>query len=398
MVEHLLGRMPFTLLAWGFNPKCEFFRFAFKQYMKNEVSRSYMVIVVGAGPSGLATAYYLQQRGIPFCILEKNSIGFAWQNHYDSLHLHTMKEVSGLPGLPMARHYPRFPSAEQLHSYLDLYAQHFEFDIKCGVEVLNATYDNTKWDLRTNQGVLECDTLIVATGIWSTPYCATFKGQGRFGGLMIHARDYKNPAPFIGKRVLVIGAGNSGTEMAVELSENGADTAIAIRSGTTFIPYPTSVALVRSAAWFFRTFPRAITEPVLNKVRKDFTHLGISNSARSLLDLYPVVGYELPEAVERGDVKVYGGISHLSEGGVHFKDGQEVPFDAIILATGYRPTVSFVSDYLELDAKGYPILQKGRSTLNRNLFCVGFYYPATEGFLQSVGRFARMVVQQVEVG
>lgn len=362
-----------------------------------ENQNTYSVIIIGAGASGLATAYYLQQRGINLCILEKASIGFAWQNHYDSLHLHTMKEVSGLPGLPMPPHYPRFPSGAQVHSYLDLYAQHFEFEIKNGVEVLRTAYDNSKWNIYTNHGRFECETLIVATGIWSTPYCATFDGQEAFGGLIIHASDYKNATPFLGKRVLVVGAGNSGTEIAVELSEHHIQTGIVIRSGTTFTPYPTFAPLVRSAAWFFRTFPRAITEPIMNNIRRDFSHLGIAYPNKSLLDAYPVVGYELPEAAERGDLQVYGGISHLSEGYVHFEDGQVDPFDIIILATGYRPTIPFVSDSLELNSKGQPILHHGRSTINPTLFCVGFEYPATEGFLQSIARFAKMVVKQVEV-
>ena len=249
----------------------------------------------------------------------------------------------------------------------------------------------------TNQGRFECETLIVATGIWSTPYCATFDGQETFNGLIIHANDYKNAEPFFGKRVLVVGAGNSGTEMAVELSEHGIEAGIVIRSGTTFTPYPTSAPVVRGAAWFFRTFPRAITEPIMNNIRRDFSHLDITYPNKPLLDAYPVVGYELPEAVERGDLSVYGAISHLSGDEVYFKDGQKIPFHVMILATGYRPTIPFISDSLELNQKGQPTLHNGRSTINPTLFCVGFEYPSTEGFLQSIGRFAKMVVKQVDV-
>ncbi|MGB0385704.1 MAG: flavin-containing monooxygenase [Ardenticatenaceae bacterium] len=351
-----------------------------------------MIIVIGAGPSGLATAYYLEQRGLSYLVLEKERVGFAWQNHYDTLHLHTLKEVSGLPGLPMAADYPRFPSAAQQHAYLNGYAEHFKLNIECGVEVLNANYADGMWHLQTNKGPYQSDRLLLATGIWSTPFSARFEGQASFGGQIIHAREYKNAIPFVGQRVLVVGAGNSGCEIAAELSEQGADASIAIRSGTTFAPYPTATTLVRTAAWFFRTFPRRMSEPVLSAMRRDFRHIGIRYPAGSLLDAYPVVGYELPDAIEAGNVTLYSGIKRLSPGCVHFSDGQHVPFDAIILATGYRPTVNFVRHELQFDAKGYPRFESGRATHNPHLYSVGFTYPATEGFLQAVGRDARAVV------
>ena len=354
-----------------------------------------MVIVVGAGPAGLATAYYLQKRKRPYLILEKQAVGFAWQNHYDSLHLHTLKEVSGLPGLPMPAHYPTFPSAAQVHAYLDGYAGYFDLNIECGVEVLNATYRTDGWHLQTNQASYQCDTLIVATGIWSRPYCPTFKGEEHFGGPIIHARHYQNAHPFLDQRVLVVGAGNSGAEIAVELSENRVDTGIAIRTGTTFTRYPTSPTTMRLAAWFFRTFPRPLTEPLMTAVRRDFNQIGIAFPPGSILDAYPVVGYELPEAVAHGNITVYPGIQQLQPSCVQFKNGQSVPFDAIILATGYRPAIQFVADELELDEQGYPIPLTGRFPRNPNLFCVGFTYPATEGWLQSIGRFARSVVDEV---
>jgi cation diffusion facilitator CzcD-associated flavoprotein CzcO len=343
-----------------------------------------MVIVVGAGPSGLATAYYLQQQGIDYCVLDKEAAGATWQYHYDRLHLHTLKDVSALPGLPMPADYPRFPSAAQFHAYLQQYARHFGLAIEQGVEVLHADRTSAGWLLHTNQGQLCADALVLATGIWNTPVSPTFAGQEDFEGRVLHVNDYRNPEPFRGQQVLVVGVGNSGAEIAVDLSEHGVTTAIAVRTGSSFAPHPGSAVLVRLLAWFFRHAPRALSKPLLAAARRDFRDIGLPTHPDAPLDYYPVIGYGLPDAVRAGKVTVYGGIERFVPQGVRFVDGREASFDSVLLATGYRPTVQFVQHELE------------RGTdISPPLFCVGFTYPVTEGFLQSIGREARATVQQV---
>lgn len=354
-----------------------------------------MIIVVGAGPAGLATAYYLKKHGLPYRILEKHTVGYTWQKQYDSLSLHTLKAVSALPGLPMPEHYPRFPSAGQHLAYLQEYARHFGLNIEEHTEVQNALYDGG-WILETNRGVLRADILIAATGIWSTPHRPEFTGEERFSGRVIHARDYQNPASFLGQRVLVVGVGNSGAEIAVELAQNDVETGLAVRSGVDFVPYPDSALLVRAAAWFFRHAPRPVGEWVLSWFRRDFSHLGLRPAAETHLDAYPVVGFELPEAVAEGKVTVYQqGVDRFTEDGVQLDDGQEVPVDAVILATGYRPTLQFVADELDFSDDGAPILENSRSTRHPYLYCIGFDYPGTEGWLQAIGRVARSAVSAV---
>lgn len=355
-----------------------------------------MIIVIGAGPAGLATAYYLQQYNLPYKVLEKHTVGYAWQNHYDKLHLHTLKQVSALPGWPMPDDYPAFPSAAQHLAYLQTYSRHFKLNIQEQTEVIDATY-NQGWQLKTNQGLEYANALVIATGIWSTPYRPEFEGEAQFSGEILHARDYRNPQPFQGQRVLVVGAGNTGTEIAVDLSMHGVEASIAIRTGVDFVPYPTSMPIVQAAAWFFRNVPRPVGEWMLSKLRKDFSHLGLQSAPGAHIDAYPVVGYELPEAVEAGQVKLYNqAIDSFTTEGVRFGDGQEAPFDAVILATGYRPTLSFVNGDLELSAEGKPVLDRHwRSTRNPHLYCVGFDYPATEGWLQAIGRVTKQAVNSL---
>jgi cation diffusion facilitator CzcD-associated flavoprotein CzcO len=192
--------------------------------------------------------------------------------------------------------------------------------------------------------------------------------------------------------VLVVGGGNSGCEIAVDLAEQGVETSIAIRGGTEFVPFPESATTMRAAAWIFRTVPEPVGEWLLSKVRRDFSHLGLYPSVTGHLNTYPVVGFDLPDAVEAGRVKDFStGIDHFVEDGVVFEDGQQGVFDAVILATGYRPTLHFVEGQVDFHPDGSPVLKQWRSTLNPHLFCVGYHYPNTEGWLQSIGRVTQQV-------
>jgi len=354
-----------------------------------------MIVIVGAGPAGLTLARELQRRGLAYRVLERGVVGESWRNHYDRLHLHTLKEVSGLPGLAMPDSYPSFPAGSQFHRYLARYAKEQGLNIETGVTVEHATFDGARWHLATNRGALAAATLVVATGIWSTPQRAHFPGEGAFGGAILHARDYRNADPFVGRRVLVVGAGNSGSDIAVDLREHGVATAIAIRDGVAFVPRPTSPLAMRAAAWLLRVLPRAVAERLLR--RRDFGDIGLPSPPGSPLDHFPVVGYELPQAIAAGRVRRYGAIARFLPGAVRFADGREYACDAVILATGYRPTLDFVAHELQLDSDGRPRLDREwRALGNPQLYCVGFWYPTTEGWLQAIGRVARTAARAME--
>lgn len=348
-----------------------------------------MVVIVGAGPAGLAVAYELHIRGIPYHVLERNAIGEAWRNHYDRLHLHTLKQLSALPGLPMPQNYPRFPSAAQFRAYLEAYARHFQLNITCNVDVRQAIPHAHGWQLETSHGQQTAEIVVATTGIWSTPVVPRFAGMEQFGGQIIHSRDYRNAAPLQGKRVLVVGVGNSGSEIAVDLSEHGVLTAIAIRDGSTFVPYPRAVASMRFVAWLFRTIPRTAGEAVMRLTRRRFVMQGIHWPSGPLVDAIPVVGFQLPQAIGRGQIDVYRGIERFVHTGIRFADGCELPFDAVILATGFRPSLQFIHGGIRFDKRGRPLVNhQWRSVANERLFCVGFEYPTTEGWIQAISRVA----------
>lgn len=350
-----------------------------------------VVIVVGAGPAGLAMAFQLRRRGQAYRVLERQRIGYSWSQHYDSLRLHTLKAVSALPGLPMPAEFPRFPHKDQVAAYLREYAAHFDLRVSEGVAVERAWRENGRWRLQTNHGQEEAEALVLATGIWSKPFCPNLPGRELFQGRMLHVNDYQNPQPFRGQRVLVVGAGNSGTEVAAELAAAGIETGIVVRSGVNFVPYPASAAAMRAAAWLFRHLPPAVSNWMLRQTRPDFGHLGLPRHPEPPVEAYPVVGFELPQAVEAGLVTVYAEIAELLPAGARFVDGREAAFEAIVLATGYRPAVDFVQPAPALDRHGRLLYPE----CFPNLFPVGYHYPATEGWLQAIGRVSDRAAARV---
>lgn len=347
-----------------------------------------MVAVIGAGPAGLALAYELSRRGMDYVVLERDDVGHAWSQHYDRLRLHTLKQVSALPGLPMPAGYPSFPSKDQFLAYLRGYAAHFGLRVETGVELRRADLGGGRWRLDTSSGERGADVLAMATGIWSAPVRPAFPGEELFGGPIIHSRDYRSPAAFRGLRTLVVGAGNSGAEIAVDLAESGVAAAIAVRGGAAFGPRPRSAAAMRLAAWFLRTAPRPLASAALR--RRDFASLGLPLPPGAPIDHYPVVGYDLPGAVAAGRVSVYPALERLSAGTAHFAGGAAAPFDAILLATGFRPALGPVAHLVQLDARGRPLVDdRWRAAGVPRLVCVGYRYPTTEGWLQALGRVSR---------
>jgi cation diffusion facilitator CzcD-associated flavoprotein CzcO len=194
--------------------------------------------------------------------------------------------------------------------------------------------------------------------------------------------------------VLVVGVGNSGAEIAVELGNAGIETGISVRSGAVFGPEVASTTTLRLAAWLARVAPTPLVDAALRRSRPDFSEVGLPLPDMPPHEAFPVVGFELPEAVRAGRVTTYRGISHMDAERVHFDDGRSAPFDTIILATGFRPAVDFAADYLELE-DGRLRLDGYRSTRHRRLYAVGYDYPGTDGWLHHIDRVARRAVTQI---
>ena len=165
------------------------------------------ILIIGAGPAGLACAGALKMRGITAQIIEKGDrVGTVWRTHYDRLHLHTAKRYSGLPGYPMPKSYPRYPSRDQVINYLEDYTRHFEITPQFNTEVTKIRSKNG-WEILTDTQTYTAKNVIFTGGIATYPHLGNVAGINSFEGQVIHSNRYQNAEPFSGKHVLVIGFG-----------------------------------------------------------------------------------------------------------------------------------------------------------------------------------------------
>src|SRR5262249_49418659 len=226
-------------------------------------------IIIGAGPAGLACAAALQAAGVIATVLEKaGTVGAVWRRHYDRLHLHTDRDHSGLPGRPMPRDYPTYPSRAQVISYLEDYAGHFAVRPVFNTEVSRIARVGEQWQVTTAGGeAIPAPIVIVATGIAHAPYRPSWPGMNLFRGRTIHSSEYRNPTAFAGKRVLVVGFGNSGGEIALDLADSRVDVMLAVRSPVQIIPRDLLGIPILSWVILYRRLPArlvdAINAPIL---------------------------------------------------------------------------------------------------------------------------------------
>jgi cation diffusion facilitator CzcD-associated flavoprotein CzcO len=340
------------------------------------------VIIVGAGPAGLAAGACLARRGITPVLLEAgDALGDTWRTLYDRLHLHTIKRLSGLPGYPMPRRMPRYPSRAEFVGYLAAYAERFKLRIEAGSPVTQARRGGDRWILTTPQGERSAGVLVSATGIFRNPERVIYPGQDEFAGRIVGASAYKNPAPFAGQRVLVVGSGNTGAEIAVDLAEQGVETAISIRAGANVVPRELLGIPIQVWAHIIGAIPRPVTRAIapalLGRSVRRQARAGVPRPAASVLESggrVPVIGLALLEHARRGTIKVMPGIERFTADGVRFADGREAAYDAVILATGYRPALDYLASALPLDAGGRPRVEGVRALDAPDLYFVGLHY------------------------
>lgn len=366
----------------------------------------YHTIVVGAGPAGLAVATCLKQVGISSLILEQSDkVGAAWHGHYDRLHLHTAKAFSTLPYLPFPRDYPRYPSRPQVIQYLESYARQFQLEIRLGQEVVSARHVDGVWEVQTQDASYQAFNLVVATGYNREPYLPEWPGQSSFRGRILHSSEYRNGAPFQDQKVLVVGFGNSGGEIAIDLWEHGAKPGLAVRGPVNVIPRELLGIPILAISILQSKLPARVADamnaPMLRAAVGDISRYGLHKLPGGPMTQIqrdgriPLIDVGTIRLIKQGHVTVYPGIESFTEDSVRFTDGQQVEFDAVILATGYRPRVNA---FLEggsavYNEEGTP-LSSGQATLVSGLYFCGYYVSPT-GMLREIGLEARRIAAAI---
>jgi len=361
-------------------------------------------IIIGAGPAGLACAATMRAAGLNAAVLEKaGTVGSAWRQHYDRLHLHTDRNHSGLPGLPMPRDYPTYPSRAQVIDYLDAYAAHFEIRPVFNTEVSRIEQDGARWRVETNGEAMSAPVVIVATGIAHAPYRPSWPGMDRFGGGILHSRDYRNPAAFAGKRVLVVGFGNSGGEIALDLAEADVDVTLAVRGPVQVIPRDLLGVPILSWVILYRHLPArlvdAVNAPVLRLAVGDFEKLGLRRAAKGPRRIVeedghvPLIDIGTLARIREGAIKVRGGVESFTADGVVFADAGTEKFDAVILATGFRPDLRRLVPNVEgvFDDHGMPLVTGAATHVPGLYFCGQITVPT--GQLREIGIEAQRIAK-----
>ena len=339
------------------------------------------VVIVGAGAAGLATAAGLKRSGVPFELLEASErVGNAWASSYDALRLHTVRRYSGLPYYPMPRSYPRYPSRDQVVSYLDAYARRFGIEPRIGQRVVRAAPASDGWNVSSQDTTYHCRVLVAASGVQANPVVPASPGRDAFRGTVIHSREYRNAAAFAGQRVLVVGAGNSGAEIAVDLLGAAHEVTIAVRVGVNAVPLSLLGVPIQYWALLVLRLPPVVVAPLsrvlLRRSEARLRAAGLPKSPEPVLQSHgiPIIGLRLLDATRAGRIKVAGAIQRFEPTGVRFADGTLREVDAVILATGFRPALDYLEGLITFDERGFPKRDRVRSLDQPNLYFMGFNY------------------------
>jgi putative flavoprotein involved in K+ transport len=369
------------------------------------------VYVIGGGPGGLAVAYALRARGIRAVVLEKSDqVGAAWRGHYDRLHLHTTRRLSALPGLPMPRRFGRWVSRDDVVRYLEKYAEVHELEIVTGVEVsrVERTPDGTGWLLHATGGrELTGAAVVVATGYNHTPYVPEWSGLDTYTGDFTHAGHYRSPAPYAGRDVLVVGVGNTGAEIAVDLVEGGASR---VRLSVRTVPHIVRRSTAGWAAQYTGILVRRLPVGVVDRLARQMAKLSVPDLStqglpRPATGLYsrvregaiPVQDVGLIDAVRKGRVEVVAAVDGFEDSKVILADGTRVSPDAVVAATGYVRALEGLVGHLDvLDGRGRPVAHGVRTPQNApGLHFTGFTTPIS-GTLRELAIDAEKIAKAVE--
>ncbi len=366
-------------------------------------------LIIGAGPAGLAVAGRLRQAGLDFVMIEKSErVGDSWHRHYDRLHLHTVKQLSHLPGLAFPDEYPRYVPRGRLAEYYADYARTFSIEPRFGEEAKTVRRSDGRWLTTTGTGlVILSDNVVIATGLNQAPFQPSYPGAEVFTGRFIHSKEYRNADPFAGESVLVVGMGNTGAEIALELCEAGIETSISVRGPVNIVPRDVLGRPTQLTARMLARLPVGLGDRVGTLIRRvtvgDLTPYGIATPEIAPLAQLrergktPVIDVGTVEAIKDGSITVRPAIDHLESDRVVFTDGSEGWYDSVILATGYRPMLEgLLPDGQDLlDENGVPRAAVGNDRY-RGLFFVGFDNHRPGGVLGTVVEESAGVVERIK--
>jgi putative flavoprotein involved in K+ transport len=345
-------------------------------------------VVIGGGQAGLAVGYHLRQRDVPFVILDENRrIGDVWRNRWDSLRLFTPGRFDGLPGMPFPGPSSAYPTKDDVAEYFERYAREFELPVRTGIKAERLSTTNERFQVFCGSEGLSARNVVVATGAFQRPRIPPFAGELDRTILQFHAKGYRNPSQLRPGGVLVVGAGNSGAEIAIELARHHQ----VWLSGPDTGQEPTSAGSI----------PDRVVTPLIWLIA---TKLTVKSAAgRKLRDhfLDPPRGIPLGRVrrkhIRAAGIERVGRTTGVRDGYPLLEDGRWLEVANVIWSTGYTPDFRWIDLPLPVTARGWPIHDRGIVDSVPGLYFIGlpFLYSLSSALLGGVGRDAQHIANHV---
>ncbi|MEU0077615.1 ArsO family NAD(P)H-dependent flavin-containing monooxygenase [Micromonospora tulbaghiae] len=335
------------------------------------------VVVVGGGQAGLAAGYYLRRAGLDHVILDAQSQpGGAWRHGWDSLRLFSPAEYSPLPGWGMPRQEgEEFPTAAHVVDYLRAYEKRYDLPVRRPVRVNEVRPARERLAVETDAGTWSARYVISATGRWECPYVPDFPGREEFAGRQLHTAHYTSPDEFRGRRVVVVGGGNSAAQILAEVSRVAETTWVTLRPA--------------------RFMPDDVDGRVLFGVATRKAAGGAGGGVSDLGDIVMVPSVR--DARDRGVLQARPMFARLTAHGVRWPDGTEQPCDAVIWCTGFRPDLAHLGPLLPRWQDGEVATEGTRSVDEPRLYLLGYgdWTGPASATLVGAGRTAKATVADI---
>ena len=343
-------------------------------------------VIIGGGQAGLAMGYHLARRRRPFVILEANArVGDSWRTRWDSLRLFTPARYDGLPGMPFPAPAWSFPTRDAFADYLEAYADRFGLPVRSGVTVERLWHDGTAFVVETASERFEADNVVVAAGFDRLPVVPDFAGELDPGIVALHAADYRNPAQLRPGAVLIVGAGNSGADIALDLARSHH----VLLSGR----HPGQVP------WRIDRRPARMLTPMMlwsfSHVLTVRTPMGRKMRARSLAHGAPLIRVKSADLATAGVERVPRTVS-VRDGRPLLADGRTVDVANVVWSTGFRPDDSWI-DLPGIDAAGDPPQYRGVVDGRPGLYVLGrlFQHALASSMIRGVGPDAGFIADHL---
>lgn len=365
------------------------------------------VVIIGAGPSGLAVAReLLHHHGVRAVVIDKAAApAVAWRTRYDEFRLNTSGFLSHLPGQRIPLRAGRWPTKEDMVRYFDSYVRRQRIALRLCCEVSRVDRAEDGWQLDTSAGPIRARAVVLATGRYRTPWVPDWPGLSQFAGDLVHSGDFGTAWPFRHRDVLVVGAGNSAADIAVQLADVGARRVwLAVRTPPHLVrramgPVPSDIFLE-----LFARVPARVTDPVIGRLNHllwgDLSGYGFGQPPLGLKATVeqrgriPTLADGLVAAVRAGRIEVVAAVESVAPRRVHLADGASVAPDVIVAATGFSTDLDGLVGHLGvLDGEGNP---RGgfASHLGDGMFAIGYGIPPS-GPLRAIRRHATPLAREV---